>query len=245
MKAWGDRPFAVDPVYECPECKDTKLVYFTDKDGYRRAALCQCEIRRKYERVCKTAGFKLDGAKTIDEYQGWCETACIAKIHAKGYIQNFDAVRKKKQNWFIVYGQSGSGKTTLGRAIVKALIDKPRPIAARAVKYHEMMQILKSKSNDTDYKQLLETYTDCEVLFIDDMLKEMAQYGDLTSADRKHLFAVIDSRYEAERPTIITTECTCGRIDSLDEAIYGRMKESAYASIIFDSKNSNYRKRVV
>ena len=236
-------PAGPDPVYQCPKCKDTGLVLFTDKNGYERCCLCECEIRRKHERICKNAGFELAGAKTLDEYRCWNETAKIAKTTAQEYIRDFDAVRRSGKNWFLVFGQTGSGKTTLGRAIVKALIERPKPVPARAVKYYEMMQRLKSKSNDTDYWDLLRVYTNCALLFIDDLLKEKVQYGDLTEADTKHLFAVLDSRYESRLPTIITSECTSGRLDALDEAMYGRMRERAYAEIIFDSKDSNYRKR--
>jgi len=85
---------------------------------------------------------------------------------------------------------------------------------------------------------------DCELLFIDDLLKEKATSGELTEADIKHLFAVIDTRYDFMRPTIITTECTSGRLESLNPAIYYRMAERAYAEIIFEGEENNYRKRL-
>jgi DNA replication protein DnaC len=165
-------------------------------------------------------------------------------MKAMEYIRNFDTIRKQERNWFVMLGQSGSGKTMFGRAIVKALIEREgRPVRARAVKYYEMMQKLKSKSNDTDYWNLCEAYTHCELLFVDDLLKEKAVSGDLTEADTKHLFTVLDTRYEARRPTILTSECTSDRLDALDEAMYGRMRERAFAEIIFDDAASNYRKR--
>ena len=132
----------------------------------------------------------------------------------------------------------------LGRAIVKALIERQRPVRARAVKYYEMMQILKAKSNAEDYWQILDRYTDCELLFIDDLLKSKAHDGELTSADIVHLFNVLDQRYDAKKPTIITSECDSSRLDELDEAIYYRMAERAYAEIIFEGEENNYRKRL-
>ena len=194
--------------------------------------------------ICAQAGFVLSEAPTLDEYQRWNTTSGKAKMLAEDYIRDFDTIRGQWKNWFIVFGQSGSGKTMLGRAIVKALIERQRPVRARAVKYYEMMQKLKANSNAEDYWQLLDQYTDCELLFIDDLLKEKASHGEMTEADIKHLFAVIDTRYDAGRPTIITTECDSGRLTALNEAIYYRMSERAYAEIIFDGEENNYRKRL-
>jgi len=210
----------------------------------RYGRLCECAIRKQYERICANAGFSLIESKRLDEYLPWNATAMKAKMKAEMYIQDFDTICKEWKNWFIVFGQSGSGKTMLGRAIVKALIERQRPIRARAVKYYEMMQILKSKSNAEDYCRILDRYTDCELLFIDDLLKEKSTYGELTEADIKHLFAVIDSRYDAGRPTIITTECSSGRLEALNPAIYYRMVERAYAEITFAGEEYNYRKRL-
>ena len=106
------------------------------------------------------------------------------------------------------------------------------------------MQKLKSKSNAEDYDQILDRYTDCELLFIDDLLKSKAHDGELTSADIVHLFNVLDHRYDAKKPTIITSECVSSRLDELDEALYYRMVERAYAEIVFDGDECNYRKKL-
>jgi len=123
------------------------------------------------------------GMATNSDYQELNEMTQYAKVAATSYIRDFDIIRKQERNWLIVFGQSGSGKTMLGRAIVKALIERQRPVRARAVKYYEMMQILKAKSNAEDYWQILDRYTDCELLFIDDLLKEKSTCGELTEAD--------------------------------------------------------------
>ena len=228
----------------CSQCNDSGIVTFTGKDGNRYGRRCACAVHKQYERICAQAGFVLSDAKTLDEYQRWNATAAKAKMLADDYIRDFDAVRRQWKNWFIVFGQSGSGKTMLGRAIVKALIERQRPVRARAVKYYEMMQTLKAKSNAEDYWQILDRYTDCELLFIDDLLKEKSTCGELTEADIKHLFAVVDTRYDAGNPTIITTECSSGRLETLNPAIYYRMAERAYAEIIFEGEENNYRKRL-
>ena len=204
---------------------------------------CQCEIRHRYERMCKKAGFNLKNAPTLDDYKVLDEITGNAKMQAEEYIKNFDTIRKQKQNWFFLCGQSGAGKTMLGRAIVKALIERTKFIGARAVKYYEMMQTLKAKSNDENYKNILDPFVTCELLFIDDLLKEKAVQGVLTEADTKHLFAVLDKRYDAYLPTVISTECTGQRLDELDEAMHGRIIERSFAKIIFEGNERNYRKR--
>ena len=235
--------FASEPVYQCPLCQDTGIVDVICKNGNIGARKCECAIRKQFEIICSKTGFPLAEAKTLDDYQVWNGMTRIAKAKAEEYIQNFDNIRQQNKNWFIVFGLSGSGKTMLGRAIVRALIERKKPVRARAVKYYDMMQKLKAKSNYTDYGELLDHYIDCELLFIDDLLKEKAQSGDMTEADIKHLFAVIDSRYDTVQPTVITTECTCSRLCDLNEAIYWRIQERAFAKIIFVGTENNYRKR--
>jgi len=210
---------------------------------------CQCAVRKRQERILCNAGFDLDAAHDLADYKPWTSAAAAAKYKAGDFVERYDEIAGKAcgsrvaRNWFLISGQSGSGKTMLGRAIVKALVRRSKPVRAKAVKYYEMMQRLKSKSNDENYGRLLAEYTEPELLFIDDLLKEKARGGELTEADTKHLFAVIDSRYESRLPTIITTECTMGRLDELDEAIYSRMHERAFAEIVFFGGEANYRKR--
>ena len=236
--------FAPDPVYQCPKCKDFGYEEKTAVNGHTYMVKCECAIRKAYQRICKQAGFPLAEAKTLSDYKIWDDTTRLAKMKAEEYIRDFDTIRQQWRNWFLMFGQSGAGKTMIGRAIVKALIERQgKPVRARAVKFYEMMQRLKAQSNDTDYWNILAVYTDCELLFIDDLLKEKMVHGDLNEPDTKHLFAVLDRRYEAKRPTIITSECTSGRLDALDTAMYGRMTERAYAEIIFSGRESNYRKR--
>jgi len=227
---------------ECPNCSDTGIVCVDPVE--QRYGQCKCVIRKRHARICAKAGFDIAEAKTLADYHEWNVTALKAKLKATDYVQHFDSIRRTAKNWFIIFGQSGSGKTMLGRAIVKALIDREYPIRARAVKYYDMMQKLKANANAEDYWRLLDDYTDCELLFIDDLLKEKLHSGELTEADVKHLFAVIDSRYDACRPTIITTECTSSRLEKLNEAIYYRMVERAHAEIVFEGEDLNFRKRV-
>ena len=229
----------------CQHCDGSGIEVFTDKNGVQCARTCLCRLRERYEYTCRNAGFNLADTKTIDEYQRWNHATAKARMAAENYIRDFDIIRRQRQNWFVVFGQSGSGKTMLGRAIVKALIERSKPVGATAVKYYEMMQKLKSMSNDTDYWKILDGYTNCDLLFIDDLLKEKATYGELTEADIKHLFAVIDTRYDVQQPTIITTECTGQRLKALNSAIYYRMAERAYAEIIFDGNENNYRKKTL
>ena len=244
-RAFARTESAPETVYECPRCEDTGLAEAPDRYGVVRAGTCICAVRRRHRNMCKNAGFDLAEAKTLADYQGWNQAALLAKRKAEAYIRDFDTIRRQPRNWFIVNGQSGSGKTMLCRAIVKALLERPDPVKAVAVKYYAMMQELKAHSNSENYHERLDRYTDCEVLFIDDFLKEKLHGGDLTEADIKHLFAVLDSRYDAYRPTIITTELSPSRIDQLNEAFYGRMLERAYTEIVFDDKASNFRKRII
>lgn len=234
---------AVNPP-KCEKCKDSGIVSVMDENGGERWRECVCAVKRMQEQICLEAGFDVEHCKRIADYEEWNETAKIAKEKAVEFVMNFHEIRKKRKNWFVFFGQSGSGKTMLCNAIIRALIHFDKPVQARAVKYFEMMYRLKSHSNDEDYARIIRGYTDIEVLFIDDFLKDKSVSGTLTEADIKHLFTVIDTRYNKGKPTLITTECTPIRLSELDEAIFYRIHETAFAEIVSKGSENNYRKRL-
>jgi DNA replication protein DnaC len=249
-KRFEKTQFAPDAVFRCQKCNDAGILPVNDAFGNERWAECECAVQKRSERILAAAGFDVASALGLDSYEAKSDMCVYAKFKAEEFIQNFDKLRycngviNNYRNWFLIYGQSGSGKTMLGRAIVKALVQRRVPVRARAVKYYEMMQRLKARANDERYDVFLREFTEPELLFIDDLLKEKRVSGELTEADTTHLFAVIDTRYERCLPTIITTELTPKRITELDGAMYWRMSQHAFCEIVFEGKDCNYRKRI-
>lgn len=243
MEKCKNIPAMPEPEYACKKCNDSGWVFFVDTQGVERSGQCTCKVQKRQRQLAKKAGFDIETAKRISDWKTNDNTLIEFKETVIDYVKKFDCLGGK--NNLLLLGQSGSGKTHLGRAVIKALIERTKPVQATAVLYFSMMSELKSNAMSDDYNDRLKKYTDVNLLLIDDYCKEKAYSGSFTEPDIKHLFPVIDGRYRNGKPTIITSECTPERLQELDEAIYWRLRENAFAEIVFAGTNQNYRRRAI
>ncbi len=143
-----------------------------------------------------------------------------------------ETVRQKAQEYltdrrrssFFIAGQSGSGKTHICTAICNELMKN-----GERLKYFQYVR------DGTRIKQLIpdpglyeaETRALIEIpyLYIDDLFKQ-----DITAADIRLVYEIINGRYIAQRPTIISSERSLSYIREIrngeGEAIAGRIFEA-------------------
>ena len=225
-----------DMHYDCPTCEDKGYTFKTDEHGYEVAVPCKCLAKKqsiqKMNRSGLTEVFK---QKTINSFKTDKKWQIEAKFKVKQYIEDF--LKKGSNAGLILSGQPGSGKTHLGIGTMLELIDNNIGCVYR--EYLSMLTNLKQTSMDeTDYIRELEKYTNPTVLFLDDFLK-----GEPTSADLKHIYKVINTRYLKGKPIIISTEKSIKEILEFDEAIGSRLIEQTKGNIIEFPRDfsNNYR----
>lgn len=109
------------------------------------------------------------------------------------YAQNIDTYLEDGTGLIIAgNGDVGTGKTHLACAVANYLLDKGYPV--KVINITKMIASIKE-----DFK--VKPYIDVPILLIDDLGKENA-----TSWVAETLYAIFNERYEAVKPTIITTE---------------------------------------
>ena len=86
-----------------------------------------------------------------------------------------------------------------------------------------------------EYQRQMDKAKRAEVLYLDDFLK-----GRVTDSDLNVLYEVINARYLADLPVIITTELLPDTINDFDEALGSRIIEMA-SDYILISKDKNKR----
>ena len=221
--------------YDCPICEDKGYI-FEIQDGYEVARPCKCLPKRqsieKMERSGLSQAFK---QKTINSFIDGKEWQKMAKFKVLKYINDF--LKKGSNAGLILSGQPGSGKTHLGIAAMLELIDNNIGCVYR--EYLTMVTNLKQVGmNEEEYIREMEKYINPPVLFLDDFLK-----GEVTSADLKHIYKVINTRYLKGKPIIISTEKSIKEILEFDEAIGSRLIEQAKGNIIEFPRDfsNNYR----
>ena len=147
--------------------------------------------------------------------------------------------KNKESKSLLLCGKSGVGKTHLITAVCGALADQGKIV--KEAKYSEMVSVLKSLTVDYENREHeLKKYKSPYVLFIDDLFK-----GDVTSAELKTTFEIIDYRYTNDKITLFTSEKTLENMNKIAngeaEAIKSRILEMAKGFFYEFKETKNYR----
>ncbi|MCM1466837.1 MAG: ATP-binding protein [Alistipes sp.] len=198
----------LEPVYCCPDCKDT---------GYIDNEKCRCfnkavtqllyarsnakNIRReenfhtfsldKYSRDFKDAK---TGKSSYDQMKD------ILKV-SRGFVENFDAGDAVKNLLF--YGDTGLGKTFLANCIANELTKSCHSVICLSA--IELFDICSRNEfdKDPDTDEPVREITDCDLLIIDDLGTELTN-----SFVTSRLFYYINDRILKDKSTVISTNLT-------------------------------------
>lgn len=109
----------------------------------------------------------------------------------------------KERNGLFIIGGYGTGKTHLAAAIANQLIQNGTPVICMTM-IDLLARIKETYDRDAGgtEAQVLRLYTDVPLLIIDDLGSEQPTEWGSTM-----IFAIINARYEAYMPTIVTTNC--------------------------------------
>lgn len=226
--------------YKCTTCKDTGWI--NGDNGYRR---CKCVVKEHQERMWKAYGLDPSNVKTVKEFIPYDDLTKAAQDKTVNYIKNFNGIKESRENWAIFLGQPGSGKSHLTQALGVALMNFG--FKATYMPYTEVIQELKGNAVDLEaYNKILNKYKGAEVLIIDDLFKDKVKNGELvgrlSEVDLKHIYPLINYRYNNNLPTVISSECDPEMLLTLDGAIGSRILEKSKGHItVFEGENYNYR----
>lgn len=218
-------------TYRCPDCQDTGEIGWTGPDGLWYGAPCKCQAARIADVHMERSGlhnleeYTLEG---FDARQPWQRKL---KESANRYVN------ENAPGWFFVGGQVGCGKSHLCTGICAALIAKGTK--ARYESWTMLAQDLKVARRDTEFRYRMFETTNADVLYVDDFLQ-----GRITKADQALAFEIIDARYKAGKPTIISTELFIRDVIDLNESIGSRIKEktpSEFMNNVERDSSRNYR----
>lgn len=208
--------------YYCPLCKDQGMI---DHE------ICQCLGQCLAETSFSTYDLKLKAQRETfnnfnPKYYSDVTTsegepsprgnALKIKQTMLKYCKNYDAI----QDHLLFTGSPGVGKTFMSNCVVNALTQKGYGIiyvtAAHLVSSIQD-QIFRSGKTST---QVLEPLLLCDLLIIDDLGAEFS-----SEYSQKQLYEVIDSRLNAEKKMIISTNLTVLKIqETYDERLSSRIR---------------------
>ena len=222
-----------DGILYCGKCdtpKQCKIELF----GRKRVVFCLCKCKaeeREAERIKQLQAEKKQHIKRLRqlgfpdaEMQKWTfdkDDGTNEKISAvaKNYVEQFDEMKKRGKG-LLFFGKVGTGKTFISACIANALINEGR--ACLVTNFARLVNTMQGMYEGK--QEYIDSLNKFDLLVIDDLASERdTEYmGEIVQN-------IIDSRYRAGLPLIITTNLTSDELKHPNEMrkqrIYSRLFE--------------------
>lgn len=234
-------------LWYCGLCNTPKQTEITVMgEVYRPFCTCDCEKqkneaeeeeRKQREFADKVKVLRQSGFPDKEMLQ-WTfanddmENEQITKA-MKRYVDNFPELRKQGKG-LLLYGSIGRGKTYAACEVANALIDK-----GYSVLVTNFSRVLNTLQSTYEKQEYIDSLNEFSLLVIDDLGIERS-----TEFAKEQVYNVIDSRYRAGKPMIITTNLSIENIknpaDIENGRIYDRIIERCFP-IEFNGQNRRHK----
>lgn len=225
--------YIVDGLLHCGKCKTPKQcrveIFGEMKTPF---CLCKCEVekrdreeaeRKQAERERRISERRRIGFPESD-MQKWTfanddlKNPRITQAMQK-YVENYPELRKTGQG-LLLYGEVGRGKTYAAAEVANALIDKGYSVLMTNFKRIENT-VCGMYEGKQEYYDSLNRF---DLLILDDLAAERK-----TEYMQEIVYNIIDARYRAGKPMIITTNLTSAELknpqDIMNKRIFDRVLE--------------------
>ncbi len=167
------------------------------------AVLAACRIPPRYEHCL------------LDHFTPGTPSQRAAKERAVRYVAGYPFLGTDEGLGLLLSGGNGVGKTHLAAAILRELVEK-KGARGQFWDFHELIREIKN-SFDSETKttelQVLEPVVEADVLVLDDL-----GAWKMTDWMNDTLFYLLNSRYTARRPTIVTTNYQDADVERIKHA---------------------------
>lgn len=206
-----------DGLLRCGKCGKPKQRRLVFRDTpFIIGVQCECELREEREREEREA--REAAREKAERMRAECFKGCdllrdCTFEHDDGkdarmssaclrYAETFD---KGDRFGLLLWGGVGTGKSFMSAAIANRVIE--RGFSALMTDIGTIVTMRESSFNDR--QRLLERLMGCDLLLIDDLGAQRD-----TPYMMEQVYAVIDGRYRAAKPMVVTTNMDAGQISS-------------------------------
>ena len=235
---------ASDANIECPLCKGAGFVYPVLPSGrpdYSKVVACKCGKEEldgdRVERLRRESGdlalkllrsmtFETFDPKRVNLPQEQQENLTKACSVARNYAKN-------PEGWLVLLGPNGCGKTHLAAAIGNAQLQKGNPVYFKVVP--DLLDHLRSAfspESRATYDEIFERVKNAPLLMLDDFGEQSG-----TPWAQEKLYQVINYRYNAQLPTVITS---CFSLEDIEARVSSRLADLRL-SMSFNINVPDYR----
>ena len=221
--------------YDCKTCRNKGMIAEI-RDGYEVMCLCSCMKTRDTLRRIHESG--LESLLRICTFQNYT----AEQPFQQHILQCAKAYLQERHRWCYIGGQTGCGKTHICTAIVGGMIRNG--FSVRYMVWREASTQLKAALTAGSSAAQIAAYKEADVLYIDDLFKTSST-AEVSGADVRLAFEILDYRARNQMLTILSTEWLLPQLRQIDGAIGGRIIQMSkgYAFEIRPDNQKDYRLR--
>ncbi len=206
----------LDPIYQCPKCRDTG---FLPESRSKCTCFIAAQTRLLFEQSGISDLIELQNFDTLSfEYFNDAESASYSNIlnNARNFIRNFNS---DYQN-LVFYGNVGTGKTFLSCCIAKELMETGFSVTYKSAdRLFKDLVDLRFGDDKNEYFSFIEDLDQCDLLIIDDLGTEA-----ITERVKADLFTCLNNRDLLKKATLISTNLTLDELNRrYSERIFSRI----------------------
>lgn len=185
----------------CPKCQGAGyFVLDVPVDDPQFGVLMTCECKqtekdyRAAEELRRMSNLDDFGTKTFETFDETVPGVKDAYVSAREYA-NYP------KGWFVLFGNYGCGKTHLAASIANVVLKRHTRLLFTNVP--DLLDHLRSTfgpNSETGYDERFETIREVPLLVLDDLGTE-----NTTPWAREKLYQIVNHRYNAKLPTVITS----------------------------------------
>ena len=214
------------PAEPCPICGGVQWVSHDVPVGhpdFGKLFPCACQ-QRDLERA-RSAAMRASRDLTLLSgmiFETFNPAGHALNVEQRASLQNaYDGARRyagEPRGWLLIQGSYGVGKTHLAAAIANARLQQGLPVIL--LNTPDLLDYLRaafSPNVEETYAERFEQLLDASLLILDDLGTQNA-----TAWAQEKLFQLLNHRYLARRPTVITTNLA---LDDLDQRLSSRLAD--------------------
>ncbi len=215
-----------DGLFHCKKCHTPTQCRIRIGDR-ERIVSCTCKCQQeelaqrkreqaKAEHLDRIRRLKSNGIqeKTLSEWTFACAADTDGIRFARRYVEHW-AEAKQNNLGLLLWGDVGTGKSFAAACIANALLESGVPVLM--TNFSKILNQMGSMYSEERYRYIA-SFNAYDLLIIDDLgIERSTEYA------LEQVYAVIDERYKAKKPLIITTNQPLKELRNPDNLAYARI----------------------
>jgi DNA replication protein DnaC len=225
----------VSEAEECPICKGAKFVHpllASGQPDFTRVIPCQCAEREpekeRLSRLRRDSGdleLELLSNMTFENFDPRRVNLPLEQQQSLGDAYKLARrFAEEPEGWLVFQGPTGCGKTHLAAAIGNYQLKKGKPVFFKVVP--DLLDHLRatfSPDSNVTYDELFDRVKQAPLLILDDFGKQAS-----TPWAQEKLYQLVNYRYNARLPTVITTRLS---LEDIELEISSRMIDPKVSTV--------------